>query len=301
MPTSPLTNNNEVSLVYKLDSSVLIDAWQTQFKIDITPELLGCEEICLYQCDKTKLLFFEPSTVAGSGHLYEQLQKFDWFYMPHKWEHDIALQDLKDCHEVLEVGCAFGAFIELGLNAGLNIKGIELNKAAVAVAQDKKLPVEFLDIENFSNSNPASLDAICSFQVLEHISNPKEFIQCSIQSLKIGGRLIICVPNAESFLKYQNNLLDMPPHHMLRWSEASFRALESLFPLKLERVVQEPLASYHVSGFLNSYKNFLSSKFYLSAFLLNRYTLSFYEKILQLGLRKHLKGQSLYVQFRRTA
>lgn len=299
MPLSPLTQREDIQLVSKMPSSKLINEWKDVFNIDISEELRDCVEICLYQCNETKLLFFEPSLAAGSDWLYEQLQKFDWFYMPHKWEHQIALQDLKSCHDVLEVGCAFGSFIESGLSIGLNIRGIELNKAAVGVAKEKDLPVQNLDLQEYANSYPDSLDALCSFQVLEHVPSPKKFLSWAIQSLKVNGKLILCVPNADSFLKHQYNLLDMPPHHMSKWSETAFRSLEMIFPIRLERVEREPLISYHVSGYLGSYSNYFRSQYRLSKILLNRYTLRLYAKMLQFGLRKYLTGQSLYVQFRK--
>jgi len=299
MPASPLTESENITLVSAIPSSRLIHDWKETFQIDITGELSGCEEIYLYQCNQTKLLFFEPSSVTGSGWLYKQLQKFDWFYMPDKWEHQIALQDLKGCRDVLEVGCAFGSFVEAGLTAGLNIQGIELNQAAVEAAQGKDLPVENLDLQEYADAYPNSLDALCSFQVLEHVPNPKQFLSWSLQALKVNGKLIICVPNSESFLKHQYNLLDMPPHHMLKWSEIAFRSLEKIFPVRLERVEREPLMSYHVSGYLNAYSNYFRSRNQLNRLLFNRHTLRFYEKVLQLGLRKYVTGQSLYVQFRK--
>ena len=301
MAISPLTSSGDVTLISTIKSSKLVNDWKKTFDIDIKDELLGSEEIYLYQCNRTKLFFFEPSSIAGSGLLYEKLQKYDWFYMPDKWEHQIALQNIKGSQKVLEVGCAFGAFIEAGLKSKIDIQGIEMNESAVAVARSKSLPVTNLSLETFAQSYPESLDAICSFQVLEHVQNPKDFIEWSIQSLKIGGLLIICVPNCESFLKHQHNILDMPPHHMLRWSETSFKSLEGLFPIKLQRVEREPLAAYHVSGYLESYANYFKTKNPLNKLFFNRYTHKFYKFFLQHGFRKYCLGQSLYVEFRKIA
>lgn len=301
MTTSPLTKTENVSLLKRISAEQLIKDWKRGLNIDISNELDGTSEISLYECNQTKLRFFTPANAAGSGKLYEKLQKFDWFYMPHKWEHDIALQDLEDCQDVLEVGAAFGDFVAAGIKAGLNITGIELNEAAIEVAQQKHLPVNFVDLHTFSEQYPESQDAVCSFQVLEHISDPTEFIQWSIDCLKPNGKLIFCVPNIESFLGHQYNILDMPPHHMLQWSERSFRALENLFSIKLERVEREPLASYHVSSYVRVYGDYFRKVMPLSRLLFNRLTMKIYDRLLNLGLRKKLIGQSIYVQFRKVS
>ena len=296
---SPLTDSQDITLLKTIPTKQLIQDWKNSLEINITEEVDEHENIYLYKCNETQLKFFTPSETVGSGKLYEQLQKFKWYYMPQKWEHKVALKDLSKCKDVLEIGSASGHFVKSAIDKGFNIKGIELNEAAVAAAQRKGLPVKRLDLEEAAKLYRESLDAVCSFQVLEHVPNPKEFIDWSIQMLKPGGKLIYCVPNSESFLKYQYNLLDMPPHHMLQWSKESFKALEKLFPVKLDKVVYEPLASYHVWGYINAYSNHFRSASPLGKLFFNNFTIGFYTKILSLCFRKFLSGQSLYVKFRK--
>jgi hypothetical protein len=86
---------------------------------------------------------------------------------------------------------------------------------------------------------------------------------------------------------------------MLQWSKDSFKALENIFPIKLEKVTYEPLASYHVSGYIGTYSNHFRKIHPFGKLAFNRYTLPLYDKYLNLGLRKFLRGHSLYVQFRK--
>ena len=295
--SSVIVDSTDVELLDIIQSEKLIKDWQQSFQIDITQELQGHKKIYLYQCNQTQLKFFVPADIAGSGKIYEQLQEFDWYYMADKWEHKIAREDLRECQKILEIGSAYGDFVQSCLETGLDIKGIELNEVAVSKAKERRLPVEHLDLKDAVELYQESLDAVCSFQVLEHVPNPKEFIDWSIKMLKPGGKLIYCVPNSESFLKYQYNLLDMPPHHMTQWSKSSFKALEKLFSIKLSKFVVEPLATYHTVAYVNVYGNRLRTIFPLSKLLFNRYSHPIYEKCLRLGLRKFLIGQSLYVQF----
>lgn len=298
---SPLTKCENITQIDEISRRQLIEDWSKEFSIDVSTELGHCDGINAYQCNVTGLIFYYPFDVAGSDKLYEQLSRFEWYYMPDKWEHRIALEDLSDCHNILEIGSAFGGFVQKAIEYGFNIQGLELNKEAVKVAQSKELPIKALDLNDLVKTHAEYFDGVCSFQVLEHVSQPREFIEASLDVLKPGGRLIYCVPNAESFLQHQYNLLDMPPHHLTRWSKATFQALESLFPIQLEKLRFEPLAPYHISGFLKAYsKHFRSvSPIYKVAF--NKLSLPLYHKALSLGVRHFLRGQSLYAQFRKLA
>lgn len=300
MPRSPLTGSDDVVLLQTFSSQQLIHDWQQQLQIDITSELKGYAEIYLYQCQQTGLKFFSPLDIAGSSYLYETLQKYPWYYLPDRWEHDVALKNLSDCQRILEIGCGVGDFVKSGLEVNLDIRGIELNQAAVSAAQNQGLPVEYLDLQDAAKLYRSSLDGVCSFQVLEHVPDPRKFIGLAIEMLKPGGKLVFCVPNADSIFQYHPNLLlDQPPHHLYRWSVRSFKALEQLFPIQLETVLLEPLATYHILLYVECMTYRYSSKSWLWKLVFNRYTNSFYQAILALGLRKYLTGMSLYVQFRK--
>ncbi|MDJ0661021.1 MAG: class I SAM-dependent methyltransferase [Crocosphaera sp.] len=296
---SPLTGSSSVRLLERMPAQKLIDDWKLHTQLDITEELKGHPEIYLYQCEQTKLNFFAPLDTVGSGNLYAQLDKFEWYYSDDKWEYSLALQDLSGCNNVLEVGSGFGFFIEKAQSKGIKITGLELNEHAVKVAEDKQLPVKPLDLQNVAENAPESYDAVCSFQVLEHVSNPKDFIRWSVEVLKPGGKLILGVPNAHSFLKHQYCLLDMPPHHMTQWSAETFKSLENLFPIKLIKVKIEPLADCHVTGYLTSYRDYWCSVSPLGKFVFSEPAMSYYETILNQGLRKWFPGQTLYVEFKK--
>ncbi len=300
LPASPLDPHESVSLVATYQSEKLIADWVDWFEMDITSEFQGVKEIRLYQGNSTGLQFFAPENIAGSSLLYEQLQKFDWFYMEDKWEHREALIDVGQCRNVLEIGAATGGFVRTASGGGINIRGIEINRAAVEAARQDGLPVDCQELEAVVAEEKGNFDGVCSFQVLEHTVSPGEFIESALQLLKPGGILILSVPNGASFLKYQYNLLDMPPHHMTRWREKTFKALERLHPVKVEKIRFEPLASYHVQGYLDSYRRHFKKTSHPARRLLNGTTLPFFEKILSIPLlRRFFTGQTLYAALRK--
>jgi 2-polyprenyl-3-methyl-5-hydroxy-6-metoxy-1,4-benzoquinol methylase len=299
--SSPLAGTQNVTLLRVIQGRDLIERWQREYGIDVTAELRGHQEIHLYRCETTGLEFYWPRDVNGSSRLYEQLQKYEWYYEPHKWEHRVALKDLKSLGKarVMEVGCGDGAFVADALRAGIDVRGIEINPAAVQAAKSRGLPVEHIDLSDAATNFAGSMDAVCAFQVLEHVSDPRGFLEHCVRMLKAGGVLILCVPNAESFLKDQSVLLDMPPHHMLRWSVRSFASLTSLMPVDLVLTRLEPLRRTHVGSYAAARCVAWRRKAPALAWLFGKPTRAAIGLSMRAGLRHLATGQSLYALLRR--
>lgn len=243
---SPLTNSSRIKLLYKLNSEELIKQYQSSYNIDINRFFLNKPELELFECEETGYKFFHPNDTSGDGEFYEQLQKYDWYYMPWKWEHQQTAKLINSGMKVLEVGCAEGDFIARISEDYMGVcTGLELNDSAVSKARFKGLDVHLQTIQDFSNENAGKFDLVCSFQVLEHISDVYSFIDSMVKCLKKGGKLLIGVPNNDSFLGLTHNALNVPPHHMGLWNQKSLTALTSLFSIKVNNVYFEPLQDYH--------------------------------------------------------
>lgn len=227
------------------------EAWQTGYGIDISGEIGTTDTIRLMECRRCGLRQFDPPGLAGSGGLYAQLQRFDWYYRQDKWEHRAALPFLKGCQRVLEVGCGEGAFLDRLSRYGVTqAEGIELNTAAVHAAVESGRHVTEQSLGELAAKEAGTRDGVCAFQVLEHVAEPGRFLTDCVRLLAPGGRLVIGVPNADSYLRHHFSLLDMPPHHVSRWTPAALAGLEDLFPLQLTRRRKEPLASWHAEDYV---------------------------------------------------
>jgi SAM-dependent methyltransferase len=298
---SPLTGSSNVTLIEKLSTQRLIQDWHGAFSIDTSNEFSEFDEISVYLCEDTQLIFYYPFELAGSETLYSQLSKFDWYYMPRKWEHDVAIQDLEGCKKVLEVGCGQGAFVHrLIQEHSIAAVGIEFNKKAVQIAQNHDIPVSASTLKELAVDKTKFFDAICAFQVLEHVSAPRSFLEETIQLIKPGGKLIISVPNSHCFTRHaHNNLLDQPPHHMHRWCKDTFLALQKILPLDLVRFRIEPLATYHIGWYLGIQRSRLPNIRIIRspAFRLSDYVL---KPLLERSslFRRLIIGHTLYVEFR---
>jgi SAM-dependent methyltransferase len=215
-----------------------------------------------------------------------------------KWEHVVALQDLKGCQRILEIGCGPGSFLAFAREKnGLEIEGVEQNRKAIEEAKRRGLHVRCGTIEQVAMESPDSYDAVCGFQVLEHVARPGDFLKACAAALKSKGKLLLGLPNADSFIRYQINCLDMPPHHMSRWPIKTVEALPRIFPLRVGRIAIEPLAEYHVEYYVDAYVSRVA-RGPLRAF--NRPQVKkWLERLLKRGPRRWLRGQTVYASYER--
>lgn len=220
--------------------------------MDVTREFLGVNGVTLYRCNDTGLLFFWPTSSYGGAEFYRALERHARDYYPvDKWEFQQALIDLKNTPTLLEVGCGNGAFLDAAVSVVTECQGLELNVAAAETARLKGHGVYSDTLQAFARGHHKAFDAVCAFQVLEHVSNPMEFLRLLLSTLRPGGLLLIGIPNADGCLRLDpQHLLDMPPHHMTRWTKKAVYALERVLRLRILRLECEPLARRHVRWYL---------------------------------------------------
>ena len=242
--TSPLITGGEVNLIHSINTEYIISLYQSKYEIDTKRFFEGLSKVDIFKCATTGYEFGYPYSVAGDGKFYEELQNFEWYYTADKWEHLESLKYINKGDNVLEVGCAKGAFLERLKTHCAKAVGLELNESAAENARAKGLDVRNQLIQDFAKANEGQFDVVCSYQVLEHITEVREVINAMIACLKPGGRLIISVPNNETFITLDD--LNMPPHHVGFWNSKAFKALPKYFTgIKLREMRYEPLQSQH--------------------------------------------------------
>jgi 2-polyprenyl-3-methyl-5-hydroxy-6-metoxy-1,4-benzoquinol methylase len=246
---SPLSGSSNVSLVENIKTCDLIKLYQ-KLRIDISADLQKIKKISLYHCDDSDLYFFYPC-ITGSEKFYEQLQKFDWYYLDDKKEYEYASKFIKNFDLVLEAGCGKGAFAKK--ISSKNFVGLEFSSKASELANEQGLHVLNESIELHVSNNFEKYDVVCAFQVLEHIDKITSFIQSCLDCLKPNGLLIFSVPSFDSFSRYTPNFsLDMPPHHVTRWTDKALNNLEQYFDVELLEIIHEPLQLAHRQMYLQA-------------------------------------------------
>lgn len=243
----------------------LIEAYQVQCQVDVVAQFDGVEEVILAESQSTGFRFFYPPGIDGDGKFYADLQHFDWYYIPWKWEHERALKRLRQEWSVLEIGCGKGDFLSRLQSAGQkSVTGIEMNASAARYAREvHQLTIQEGSLESFRQQPGSGFDVVCAFQVLEHVAQPGEFIRQALALLNPGGLFIVGVPNYDAVIVRDepNNILDFPPHHMGWWNACSLKGLSGIFPLDLislekETIPKERLTRYYyirISKFRSRY------------------------------------------------
>jgi len=197
------------------------------------------------ECSGCGLRFFDPM-VTGDALFYEQLQSFPWYYLAEKEEYDIAKRFISERSSVLEIGCGSGKFAAR-LPSACTYRGLEFNDEAVRKAQASGLRVDRMSIEEFARQEPGAFDVVCCFQVLEHVASPASLISAAIRLLTPAGLLIISVPSEDSFMFDElNNVFNVPPHHVTRWTDAAMESIARLNELQLVRLEHEELSAMHL-------------------------------------------------------
>lgn len=158
---------------------------------------------------------------------------------------------------ILDYGCGNGVLVEKLLQRKVNIKGFEPSKGAVKLAKENNLPVY-----NKILGGKNSYDLIMFWHSLEHIDQPLSILLKVTGYLKKGGKVLIAVPNANSF----NAMLTKDkwfhfsyPLHRIQFTPKSIKIMLEKSNIKLVNINYfNP--EYTVSGLLQSFLNLLLPK-----------------------------------------
>jgi len=109
----------------------------------------------------------------------------------------------------LDIGCAFGYMIEAAKSAGYDSQGIEISPAA-DVAIELGYNVRKVELKHAAFPEEF-FSLITAIDVLEHIPEPKEWLQECRRILKKGGVLLLVTPDCSSLTAYVRK--DKWPHY----------------------------------------------------------------------------------------
>ncbi|HEV2392557.1 MAG TPA: class I SAM-dependent methyltransferase [Verrucomicrobiae bacterium] len=167
-------------------------------------------QLSLVRCLECSMVYCNPvSGQFASGEYYDQAGA-GYYLTPAKLEGDYSearfRRELrlfrKHCHggAILDVGCSTGGFLyQLGRRfpGSYDVLGLDASGPALDYAASRGIPVargQFLE-EDFGSKQ---FDAVSFWAVLEHLLDPKAFLEKACAILKPGGLCLVLVPNMES-------------------------------------------------------------------------------------------------------
>lgn len=125
------------------------------------------------------------------------------------------MEPFRKTNKILDVGCGIGYFLEVAKERGWEVYGTEFTDEAVEICERKGIKMQkgVLTIDNYKAEE---FDIITSFEVIEHINNPKEELNHFFQLLRKGGLVYVTTPNFNSLLRYRlkesYNVIAYPEH-----------------------------------------------------------------------------------------
>lgn len=237
-----ICKSKQIRKIQKITTQSIDDLYKAELNITVNSEFKDLVAIEAFKCEICELVFFSP-LISGSEGFYENLQKeSNSYYSADRPEFYEAIKFIKPSDKVLEIGAGSAFFAKILNNC--NYVGLEFNQEAIEKSKAKGIKLLKFSIEDFSKFNINQFDVVCSFHVLEHVQDPYSFIESSVKSIRKGGKFICAVPCLDSFYtKNLNHVLNIPPHHVTRWSTNTLEFICRKFDLSLEYVYHEEIKS----------------------------------------------------------
>jgi len=201
----------------------------------------------LWRCPSCLLVFRWPrphrdqlaglySLAHGEVWQYEYREREDWLIA-----RDLITR-LPKGSIVLDVGCFDGAFLA-GLGESYSCMGIELNESAAERARSRGVTIVGHDMWATLNALPKRgvADCVTSFDVIEHVDDPRAFLRLCVRAAKPGGLVIIASGNSDSiwFRLLRNRYWYVSiPEHLSFVGRSWFSSAAKDCDLILERVVE---------------------------------------------------------------
>jgi SAM-dependent methyltransferase len=159
---------------------------------------------------------------------------------------------------LLEIGCAYGFFLNLVKNSFSSCQGIDLNKDGTDYARDV-LKLEAFQGDFLKHDYGTEIfDVVCLWDTIEHLREPHLYLEKISSHTKKGSLVAITTGDIDSFnarARKQNWRLIHPPTHLHYFSKKTIEKL-------LQKNGFEVVYSKHC-GFYRSLENILYNIFVL--------------------------------------
>ena len=127
---------------------------------------------------------------------------------------------------ILEIGCAYGFFLELIAAIYPNSVGIDVSSVAVSHARRQGLDARQGDLLEMELSE--RFDAVCLWDTIEHLAKPVEVLERASHALRPGGYLFLTTGDFGSLVARLQGLRWRqihPPTHLFYFTRPALQAM----------------------------------------------------------------------------
>jgi 2-polyprenyl-3-methyl-5-hydroxy-6-metoxy-1,4-benzoquinol methylase len=110
--------------------------------------------------------------------------------------------------KLLDIGCAFGIFLQVAKEKGWDVYGVDVSKEAVDYAKKEYCLNVFLGTVRDAKLESGYFNVVTAWDVIEHLADPDNFLNEVSRIMKKGGILAIRTPNAEGLFLKINKLVN---------------------------------------------------------------------------------------------
>lgn len=181
-------------------------------------------------CQQPQAAFYEETYFVGGAYGYAQGAVATTNQSAQDSASRRRLAFLQGPQQVVELGAGAGSFVRAGMNAGVNILGVERSAHMREIAQREHGVRLHADVPEL----PEGPLAIVLVEVIEHIKRPQDFLTDVFTSAgRMPDRLLLTTPNGDAvqLLGVGWNQVK-PPEHLLLYTAAGLRALLESFGYK---------------------------------------------------------------------
>jgi 2-polyprenyl-3-methyl-5-hydroxy-6-metoxy-1,4-benzoquinol methylase len=282
-----LCNSSRLKISEEYATEDLVKLWKPYYEIET---IIKDKQLKFYTCTDCQLQFFNPE-YAGDDKFYSVLGKEDWYYNhPGKSEYDFVQDYFKDGMKVLDIGCGQAVLLSK-TKAKIDYTGIELSSWAVSFGQENGINILNETIQEHAIQHEEKYDVIVSFQVLEHLTEVRTFLNSVLKALKKGGMFIVAMPNNESFIsRLPNYTFNLPPHHTILWNKKQLEFIPEIFDFELIKFSKERIHEVHIDSAKFSTKYWLFSILRSEKVKLIDLSSNYYSKVDKI---KRMKGSKM--------
>jgi 2-polyprenyl-3-methyl-5-hydroxy-6-metoxy-1,4-benzoquinol methylase len=246
-----LCGKSDLRAAGRIDVADLCTVYAWSLGKGIEDEFRDLSSLDYVACGECGLKSFFPP-VTGSPAFYDALSKKmeSRYYQEDKSEYRFAGGFIAGDDRVLDIGCGRGLFSR---HVAGTYTGLDFNPVALEQAARDGIRVLNESIDQHAGRLTSPYSVVTAFQVLEHMPEPRRFIEACLSVLRPGGLLILSVPSEDSFVSLlENAVLNMPPHHVSRWTDQALINLQNLFGLQLVAMEHEKLEEIHFETFIET-------------------------------------------------